>query len=239
MNIILLHESDFEAPGRVLLTDRRAAHILGTIRARVGDTLSCGMINGPIGKGGITDIKENSVEMEVYLDDPPPPPLPLTLVLALPRPKMLRRILETAASMGIKSMYLINSWRVEKSFWQSPVLSEKSIEKALFSGLAQAGDTVLPEIYQRRFFKGFVKNELPEIAKGTLRIAAHPKTDNRFPADVKEPVTCVVGPEGGFIDLEIKTLEDQGFRPSALGERILRVETTIPFIASRLFSGRF
>lgn len=239
MNIVLLNSSDFEASGRVLLTDRRAAHILGTIRASAGDELSCGMVNGDVGKGVITGIKENSVQMDVRLDSPPPPPLPLTLVLALPRPKMLRRILESATSLGIKSMYLINSWRVEKSFWQSPVLSDDLIEKALVSGLEQAGDTVMPEIHQRRFFTGFVKDELPGIAQDTLRLAAHPKTSNRFPTDVREPVTCVVGPEGGFIDIEIKTLEEQRFRPAALGERILRVETTIPFIASRLFSGRF
>ena len=238
MNIILLGESDFTACCRVLLADRRAVHIIGIIRARVGDELSCGMINGNIGKGVITGIRENSVEMEVRLDSSPPPPLPLTLVMALPRPKMLRRILESATSLGIKSIYLINSWRVEKSFWQSPVLSEDWIEKALAAGLEQAGDTVMPQIHQRRFFTGFVKNELGEIARDSLGLVAHPKTANRFPSNVKEPVTCVVGPEGGFIDLEIRTLEAQGFRPAALGERILRVETTIPFIASRLFSGR-
>ena len=239
MNIVLLGESDFTAPGRALLADRRAVHIRETIRARVGDELSCGMINGHIGKGIVTGIKNDSIEMAVRLVSPPPPPLPLTLILALPRPKMLRRILESATSLGIKSMYLINSWRVEKSFWQSPVLSCDLIEKALVSGLEQAGDTVMPQIHQRRFFTGFVKSELPEIARGTLRVAAHPKTSNRFPSNVQEPVTCAVGPEGGFIDLEIETLEKQGFQTAALGRRILRVETTIPFIASRLFPGRF
>ncbi|MCF8044241.1 MAG: 16S rRNA (uracil(1498)-N(3))-methyltransferase [Desulfarculaceae bacterium] len=239
MNIVLLRESDFEAPGYVLLTDRRAAHILGTIRARVGDELFCGMINGNTGKGLITGVTGESVQLAVHLDSPPPAPLPMNLILAVPRPKMLRRILESATSLGIKSLYLINSWRVEKSFWQSPVLSEESIAKALVSGLEQAGDTMMPEIHQRRFFTGFVKNELPEIASDTRRFVAHPKTSNRFPSNVQEPVTCAVGPEGGFIDLEIETLEEQGFQTAALGKRILRVETTIPFIASRLFSGLF
>ena len=36
---------------------------------------------------------------------------------------MLRRVLRTAAEIGIKHIWLINSSRVEKSYWQSPLLA--------------------------------------------------------------------------------------------------------------------
>ncbi|MFO7751791.1 MAG: 16S rRNA (uracil(1498)-N(3))-methyltransferase [Desulfobacteraceae bacterium] len=239
MNIILLKESDFDRAGRVILSGRRAAHIISTIKPRIGEELSCGAVNGNLGKGLITDMTGSLVKMEVSLDRPPPAPLPLTLVLALPRPKMLGRIMESASALGVKSIYLVNSWRVEKSFWQSPALSESRLEKVLYSGLEQAGDSLMPRVHKRRFFTDFVKKELPDIAGGTLRIAAHPGTKERFPVGVENPVTCVVGPEGGFIDIEIKTLEEQGFRAATLGNRILRVETAVPFIVSRLFSHLF
>jgi hypothetical protein len=56
-----------------------------------------------------------------------PRPLPLTVVLALPRPKMLRRILRALAEVGVKELHLINSYRVEKSYWQSPLLAPTAL----------------------------------------------------------------------------------------------------------------
>ena len=43
---------------------------------------------------------------EVALGEEPPPKLPLTLVLALPRPKVLNRVLASAASLGIGRVVL-------------------------------------------------------------------------------------------------------------------------------------
>jgi 16S rRNA (uracil1498-N3)-methyltransferase len=51
----------------------------------------------------------------------------------------------------------------------------------------------------------------------------------------REPVTLAIGPEGGFIDQEIASLEGIGFTPVALGPRILRVETAVASVIGRLF----
>jgi 16S rRNA (uracil1498-N3)-methyltransferase len=39
------------------------------------------------------------------------------------------------------------------------------------------------------------------------------------------PVTIAVGPEGGFDETEVSTLQDAGFEPVGLGSRVLRFET--------------
>jgi len=165
-----------------------------------------------------------------------PPPLPLTLVLALPRPKMLKRIIESTTSLGVKDIYLINSWRVEKSFWQSPLLNPDHLEKHMILGLEQSRDTMLPRIYQKRFFTRFVKEELPIIAKDSLCMTAHPKTADNCPSGVNKKITLVIGPEGGFIDIEIATLEQSGFASYHIGPRILRVETAVTSLISRLYT---
>ena len=46
---------------------------------------------------------------------------------------------------------------------------------------------------------------------------------NRFP-DVKD-ILCIVGPEGGFSDVEANQLIENGFHTVSLGPRILRAET--------------
>jgi RsmE family RNA methyltransferase len=45
----------------------------------------------------------------------------------------------------------------------------------------------------------------------------------------------VVGPEGGFISYEIEKLNETGVTAVTIGSRILRVETAIPALISRLF----
>ncbi len=170
----------------------------------------------------------------MHLDSDPPPPIPLTLVLALPRPKVLHRVIASAASMGIKRIFLINAWRVEKSYWKSPRLSADNIRMQCILGLEQARDTVMPQVELRRFFRPFVDEELPAIAKGTLALVAHPGAAAECPRDVKRTVTLAVGPEGGFIAEEVASLEQVGFQAVNFGPRILRVETAIPALVGRL-----
>lgn len=235
MNLILLFDDDFITATRVRLSGRRLEHVTNVHRAAVGDALVVGVAGGRIGFGTIARIDHDSLEMDVDLDRDPPAALPLTLVLALPRPKVLNRVIASAASLGIKRIILINAWRVEKSYWKSPRLSDHNLHTQSILGLEQARDTMLPSIETRRFFREFVENELPSLARATRALVAHPHAREACPREVREPVTLVIGPEGGFIDAEIASLQAAGCTSVTIGERILRVETVVPYLAARLF----
>jgi RsmE family RNA methyltransferase len=204
-------------------------------RAAVGDALVVGKLNGRIGTGEVTRLDDTALEMRVALDREPPPPLPVTLVLALPRPKVLNRVVASATSLGVKRIALVNAWRVEKSYWKSPKLSDENLLLQRVLGLEQAKDTILPSIELHRLFRPFVENELPAVANGTLAIVAHPLGARACPRGVTSPVTLAIGPEGGFIAPEIASLERAGFESVTLGERILRVETAVAALLARLF----
>ncbi|WP_300458560.1 16S rRNA (uracil(1498)-N(3))-methyltransferase [Desulfobacula sp.] len=234
MNLVLLETKDFIDPDRVVITGRRFEHLMSVNKIKDRDQLVCGLLNDRIGTGRITRISDDSLEMTVRLDTDPPKPLPLILVLALPRPKMLKRIIESVTSLGVKQIYLINSWRVEKSFWQSPWLNADHLRDQMVLGLEQSRDTILPQIYQRRFFTRFVTEELPMMSTDRLCITAHPKTSTLCPSSVDRETILVIGPEGGFIDIEVDTLEKQGFLSCHIGPRILRVETAVTYLISRL-----
>nr|WP_010131857.1 16S rRNA (uracil(1498)-N(3))-methyltransferase [Microbulbifer agarilyticus] len=238
MNLILLEPEDFQSSSQVVLRGRRFQHMVEVQRAEVGDHLKVGEVNGQIGEGEITERSEDHIAMTVSLASEPPAPLPLTLILALPRPKMLKRTIQHATALGVKKLYLINAYRVEKSYWQSPWLAEEKLREQCVLGLEQAVDTAMPEIHLRKRFKPFVEDELPEIAGQSLKLVAHPVTDAPCPVDIEQQTTLAVGPEGGFIPYEVEKLQDAGFQSVHLGPRILRVETALPVLLSRLFPAR-
>lgn len=236
MNIIILYPNDFTANDRVTLSDRRFHHIQQVHQAKLGDTLSIGLLNGKIGKGKVTEISNTSILLNTNFDQPPPLPLPITLIIALPRPKMLKRILQTCATLGVKKIIFLNSYRVEKSYWQTSLLTTEKINEQLILGLEQGKDTLLPEVILEKRFKPFVEDCLPSICKNTQAFVAHPSSSAACPHPVDQTTTLVIGPEGGFISYEIDKLNQAGCQSIHLGERILRTETAIPVLLAKLFS---
>lgn len=236
MNLLLLFKDDFiNNAGRIRLEGRRFRHVFDIHRPSVGDELRVGLVGGLVGTGRIILLKDTSLEMDVSLFNAPPAALPLTLILALPRPKVLRRILLSVTAMGVKQIILFNSFRVEKSFWQSPVLQPENIQRQLILGLEQARDTILPEVLLRPLFKPFAEDEMPSLIKDTLLLVADPGAKEPCPRAVGQPVTLAIGPEGGFIQYEIDKLISCGFHAVHLGERILNIEAAVPALISRIF----
>src|SRR5690606_36348480 len=123
---------------------------------------------------------------------------------------MLKRTLQTVATMGVSRLVLLNSYRVEKSFWQTPFLEPAAIREQLILGLEQARDTVLPEIGIEKRFKPFVEDRLPALVEGTLGLVGHPgdfpSCPRGLPTD--QPVTLAIGPEGGCIPYEVGKLRE-------------------------------
>ena len=235
MNLLLLEDGDFIADDRVLLSGRRLKHLHEVHRAEAGDSLRVGRLNGLMGSGQLLRLEAEQAELAVQLDQPPPAKLPLTLLLALPRPKMLRRVLQTVSAMGVPRLILLNSYRVEKSFWQTPFLEPAAIREQLILGLEQARDTVLPEVIIEKRFKPFVEDQLPALAADSLGLIGHPGAYPACPRAVEQPVTLAIGPEGGWIAYEVEKLQEAGLQPVQLGERILRVETAVSALLARLF----
>lgn len=234
MNLLLLEERDFISEQRVRLSGRRLQHMREIHQANPGDSLRVGLLGGLMGSGRILSLTEQQAELEVSLDQPPPPKIPLTLLLAMPRPKMFRRILQHCASLGVAQIVLLNSYRVEKSFWQTPFLQPDSIRENLLLGLEQARDTILPELHIEKRFKPFVEDRLPELLGDSLGLVAHPGDYPPCPRAVDGAVTLAIGPEGGWIAYEVDKLIEAGLQPVQLGERILRVETAVTALVARL-----
>ena len=227
MNLLLLHPGDFVAPQRVRIAGRRHAHLRDVLRAQPGDSLRAGLLDGDLGDALLLGLDADGAELEVTLHSAPPPPLPVTLLLALPRPKVLRRCLRAATLLGVKEIHLLNSWRVDKSYWQTPLLAPERLRQDLLLALEQARDTRLPQIVLHHRFKPFVEDQLEALASGRARLLAHPGATTALTTAANPPLVLAVGPEGGFIAYEVESLVARGFTPVSLGARVLTVEVAL------------
>ena len=110
----MLLKSDSIENNVAKVSGRQLEHLTQVQRLTEGDFLNLGEINGAMGRGKITMLTDEQASISLELGVQPPRALPITIILALPRPKMLRRILQTIAAMGVKNIYLINLKIIKK-----------------------------------------------------------------------------------------------------------------------------
>ncbi|KIM02946.1 MAG: 16S rRNA methyltransferase [Sulfurovum sp. PC08-66] len=216
-------------------------HIKEVLNSKVGDNLTIGEMNGNIGKAIISEINENAVLLrDIILDIEPPLKLDLTVILALPRPKVLRRLIMDMTSLGVNRVIIVNSYRTQKSYWQSPLLER--IDEFVFEGLQQAIDTVPLEVELKKRFKPFVEDEFPALLKEQGNaVIAHPYASQSWKSyldtETTVPKILCIGAEGGWIEYEVDLLCKQGCIAVSLGQRILRTETVVNVLIGEWLRG--
>jgi 16S rRNA (uracil1498-N3)-methyltransferase len=231
MNLVLLEDGDFDSGGTVRLEGRRALHVSTVLRAVPGERILVGRVGGLMGEAEVLTASRGEVLLSVTLARQPPPPSTVALLLALPRPKILRKVLQAVAAMGVKRVALVGSYRVEKSYFSSPILEPAGIRAELLLGLEQGRDTVLPEVTLHRFFKPFVEDQLDSTFPSAMRLLAHPVGARPIEAlgSADGSGVVAIGPEGGWTPYEAEALQSFGFAPFSLGPRALRVDQAVPF----------
>lgn len=223
MNIILIKPEETNG-NTAHITSERFEHIRRVLKLGVGDSLKVGILGGKLGTAVITEMRTESAVLRFECNQEQPAHMPVSIVLALPRPKVFRRIFFGLVCAGIKDIHIINSWRVDKSYWESPYLERT--DEYVFEALQQSKDTMPPKVTFHRYFMGFIEEGLAGMTEN--RYIAHP-SGNEI-KEFEKPLCLAVGCEGGFIQKELDTFGKQGFRQFSIGERILTTEYAVPYI---------
>lgn len=233
MNLILLYEDDLVTGSTYILKDHRAGHIINILKSKPGDFLLVGKINGLTANAEIMTIGSNEVIISIAekINDLSAPSVDVKIICALPRPQTLKKVLNSAATFGVKKLIFINANRVEKSYFQSNLLTEENHLTYLYEGLSQGKYTRLPEVIFFNRFKSFWENEFDNYCDDNeIRMIAHPDESdniyNLYSGSNQKYVICI-GPEGGWIPYEVETILKKGFTSVTLGEPVLRVETAL------------
>lgn len=243
MNRIILLESDRIDGHRFRLADHRAVHIRDILMAQLGDTLRVGLLNGPIGAARITLVDQSCVEFVCEFSNTIPAIHPsVDILCAVPRPKSLRKVLHTAAMMGVRRMMFVRANRTDKNYLQSPLLSPVGWTPYLLDGLAQGGLTRLPEISVHPLFRPCVEDEIPAVVAASrpdiLLVPepdAGPTVREACGACDQSHILVAIGPEGGWVPFELDLLEAQGFVRCRLGPWTLRVESAMVAMLAQIW----
>lgn len=227
MNLLLVEAAELR-DGTVTLADRRAQHLRTVLGVTPGSRIRAGLVRGPLGTAEVLSDDGTAIALHLTLTDPPSTPLAIELVLAVPRPKVLSRTVEIAASFGVSRIALTNAWRVDKSYLSSPRLLPGALATAARLGAEQGATTHLPEIAVHRRLMELLDTRWPAGGPAGLRLVAHPNAPPIESAvQARAPITLAIGPEGGWIAREVDTFVARGFTAVSLGPAILRVEAAI------------
>ena len=239
MNRILFEPSENRG-GEVRLAGPRAHHVWAVLQAQPGDAIRAGEVGGDRYDEARVLVTTPS-DCILRLGEASPPLLRAAwdLLLALPRPKCLRRLWPQIAALGPERVYLTAAEKVEKDYWGSTFLRPEVYRSLLVDGLAQSGDTILPEVEVHRRLKPLVEDVLPRrYAEGRRLVAHPPRAGARNAAPDKPPAygagIVAVGPEGGWSDYELRMFEAAGVRRVSLGPRVLRTDTAVVALLSLL-----
>lgn len=260
MNLIILTTEDAIGENRYRVNDHRADHIRTILKLSVGDSVEVGLLDGPQGTAQIESCDSDGVTMHATNLIEEPNLLPtVDIICALPRPQTLKKILLTSAMMGVRRLYLVRANRVEKSYYQSPLLQPEKYRPFLLEGLSQGKLTRQPLVTIHDRFRTFFEDSLeslynddgtgaivkllpdlestnslsdvcPSIPDGTT----DPTVNDGPPTDKSAPLLFAIGPEGGWVPFEIELMEGLGFKRFSLGRWTLRVEHALTAVLSQL-----
>ena len=227
MNLLLVEPAEVR-DDTVTLADRRAEHLRTVLGATPGARVRAGLVGGALGTAEVLSDDGTTIALRLALTEPPSTPLAIELVLAGPRPKVLSRTIEIAASFGVARIALTNAWRVDKSYLSSPRLLPDALAMSARLGAEQGATTHVPEIAVHRRLMELLDTRWPAGSPAGMRLIAHPGAPPiESVVTSREPITLAIGPEGGWIAREVETFVARGFAPVSLGAPILRVEAAI------------
>ena len=203
------------------IVDERAHYIRNVLRLNIGDPLV--LFNGEGGEYQATLSNVTKKTVIAQIGDFAPlnrnQSQSVTLGLAILKREAMDLALQKAVELGASFVQPLVTERItvsEKQFktrqnhWQSIAISS----------CEQCGLNLIPKILEPMDVTNWCANQT-----GT-RLIADPDAEKRqLNAIEVGSVSVLIGPEGGFTELEIEQAKRSGFEGVNLGQRILRAET--------------
>lgn len=206
-------------------------HIRDVLRYNIGDELDICDEEGIRYNTEILNFAQHEISLKILekLESTTEPEINVTLFQGLPKADKMELIIQKCTEIGVCEVVPVITDRVivkldEKS-------ADKKIErwnKIALEAAKQSGRQKVPVVQKPIKLKNLIEN----ISKYDILILPYEcEKENNIKAVLKnvkkdcKNIAIMIGPEGGFSEEEIKTLELENVRMVTLGPRILRTET--------------
>lgn len=210
---------------KVTLGEEAYHHLVVVLRRIRGDAIV--LFNGRGGEHGATIEKVGKREFDVRIgprrDVERESPLPITLVQAVSKGERMDYTIQKAVELGVTAIQPVitdrvvvrldaERWARKQEHWQGIVVA----------ACEQSGRTRIPRVAPVRDLNDWMPTCPPDAFRLILSLTVTPTVAKRAPG---QPIVLLVGPEGGWSEIERKLADLAGFAGLALGPRVLRTET--------------
>lgn len=208
------------------LPDTTFRHAIQVLRLNTGEPLILFNGTGSEYQARITSISKRAASALIESFSPldTESPLHLTLAIAVIKPDKMDFALQKAVELGVTSIQpLITQRSVIRIGKDKTDKKTQHWEGIVQAACEQSGRTRLPAVETPQTLESWLEN----MAAGTRIILApgdYPHI-NALPENLAQPISLLIGPEGGFTDEEVEMCLKAGVTAVSLGPRILRAET--------------
>ena len=211
----------------VELDGDRSRYVGKVLRARVGDSLQLFNGDGPEWSATITNISKSSVVLQVgeCVQKVVESPLKIHLVQGISRGDRMDLVVQKATELGVKRITpVLTEYGVVKLDAERAEKRREHWQKIANSACEQSGRTRLPLVDRPLPLKHWFGEKPASVGAELILTPGAAEPLAAIPAP--ETKVCVlIGPEGGFSDIETEDAAVAGFRAVSLGPRVLRTES--------------
>lgn len=205
----------------------RARYLGRVLRTRVGDAVSVFNGEGAEWSASITQISKTTVTLR--LDDrheaETESPLKIHLVQGISRGERMDFVVQNATELGVKRITpVLTEYSVVKLDGSRAEKRRDHWQKIAAGASEQSGRVRLPLIDIPMPLKNWLGDK-PKQVEAELILKPGATTALRSIPAPTTKVCVLIGPEGGFSEVEYEDAEIAGFMAVSLGPRVLRTET--------------
>ena len=165
-------------------------------------------------------------------------PFKLTLFQGIPKGKKLDEIIQKGTELGYTDFVPFTAERTINRPKDAEFKKTLRRGRIAYEAAKQSGRGVIPAVEEplsdvnavAKMLAGYDLVLLAHVADSNPGLHTVLKAFGKTP----ENVAVIIGPEGGFTEIEILTLQNAGARVVSLGARVMRTETAGPAVGAML-----